>query len=127
MSATDHRNRNEPRTIFIGDVHGCLRELQAMIERIAPTADDRVILLGDLINRGPDSAGVVAFVADRGFECLMGNHDHEYLQEYDENPAHHALRKQLGPDLHNWLARRPLFIETEAFLAVHAGDRKSVV
>ncbi|MCB1321269.1 MAG: metallophosphoesterase, partial [Leptospiraceae bacterium] len=37
------------RTIFIGDVHGCLHELRQMIDRLQPTTEDRVIMLGDLI------------------------------------------------------------------------------
>ncbi|MEQ9363341.1 MAG: metallophosphoesterase [Leptospirales bacterium] len=109
------------RTIFIGDVHGCVDELKAMIERIAPRARDRVILLGDLINRGPDSAGVVAYVAERGFECLMGNHDYEYLSDPDATPACSALHKQLGTALHKWMQERPFFIEDDSFIAVHAG------
>ncbi|HNL01940.1 MAG TPA: metallophosphoesterase, partial [Leptospiraceae bacterium] len=62
------------RTIFIGDVHGCVDELKEMIGILGPTREDRIILLGDLINRGPDSPGVVRFVFENGFESLMGNH-----------------------------------------------------
>ncbi|MCR9144166.1 MAG: metallophosphoesterase [bacterium] len=118
--------RSAGRTIFIGDVHGCLPELEAMIERLAPTADDRVILLGDLINRGPDSAGVVRFVAERGFECLMGNHDHEFISDPDGSPAHRELARAIGPELCEWMARRPLYIEDPKFLAVHAGVQPGV-
>ena len=121
MTPSNNRNLPERRTIFIGDIHGCVDELRAMIAKLAPRPEDRVILLGDLINRGPDSAGVVAYVAEQGFECLMGNHDHEYLSEYEESTKYKKLHRQLGPDLHNWLAERPLYIEDEAFLAVHAG------
>lgn len=113
--------RARTRTIFIGDVHGCLTELEAMIERLAPTAADRVILLGDLINRGPDSAGVVKFVERRGYECLMGNHDYEFVSNPGRNPATSALAKQLGPARMDWMRGRPLYIEDDRFIAVHAG------
>jgi hypothetical protein len=48
--------------ILIGDVHGCLTELQALICRIAPGADDTLVFLGDLVDKGPESPGVVRWV-----------------------------------------------------------------
>jgi diadenosine tetraphosphatase ApaH/serine/threonine PP2A family protein phosphatase len=109
------------RTIFIGDVHGCVDELKEMIGILGPTREDRIILLGDLINRGPDSPGVVRFVFESGFESLMGNHEYEYLRHYTQIPVFKKIREGLGQELHSWLEGRPLFIETDAFLAVHAG------
>lgn len=109
------------RTIFIGDVHGCSLELRMMIDRLAPAREDRVILLGDLINRGPDSLGVIRFVREMGFESLMGNHEYEFLEQPHETPLFHKLSQEIGPETLTWLQNRPLFIETEDFLAVHAG------
>ena len=109
------------RTIFIGDVHGCLEELQAMITRLKVTDKDRVIMLGDLINRGPNSAGVVRFVHNAGFESLMGNHEDEYLAEFRFEDRYARLREELGHELHDWIQARPLYIEGERFMAVHAG------
>lgn len=109
------------RTIFIGDVHGCAHELRLMLERLAPGPRDRVILLGDLINRGPDSAGAIAIAAEHNLECLRGNHDHEFLKDPEANQTSSALYRALGPELFEWLSARPLYIEDDAFLAVHAG------
>ena len=92
-----------------------------MIKLLKVTPRDRVIFLGDLINRGPDSAGVVHFVMENDFDCLMGNHEDEYLHEYTRVDKYALLFQQLGPEAHAWLERRPLFIETDEFLAVHAG------
>ena len=47
------------RTLAIGDIHGCLTQLDALLDAIAPTPDDHLIFLGDYIDRGPDSAGVI--------------------------------------------------------------------
>jgi len=49
------------RTIVIGDVHGCLDELLTLVSRCGYAAGDRLILVGDLVAKGPDSLGVVAW------------------------------------------------------------------
>ena len=115
------RNESEPRTIFVGDVHGCREELELMIKRLKVRSSDRIIMLGDLINRGPDPVGVVRFVYEQGFESLMGNHEDEYLRHFHGMEPYITLHRQLGPELHDWLSRRPLYIETDDFIAVHAG------
>ena len=109
------------RTIFIGDVHGCIDELKEMIHTIRPDSGDRIIMLGDLINRGPDSASVVKFVYESGFECLLGNHEAEYLKYHQTVEKYRNLHKEIGDSLHEWISKRPLFIEDEHFIAVHAG------
>jgi serine/threonine protein phosphatase 1 len=63
------------RLIAIGDVHGCRDELAALLDRLAPTAADRIVLLGDLINRGPDGPGVIALARACGAVSLLGNHE----------------------------------------------------
>src|ERR671921_455665 len=63
------------RTIAVGDIHGCSSALDA----IRPRNDDVVVTLGDYINRGPDSRGVIDRLIDLGRRCrlvpLLGNHD----------------------------------------------------
>ena len=109
------------RTIFIGDVHGCAQELRLLIQKLEVQSDDRVIMLGDLINRGPDPAGVVDFVFEQGYESLMGNHEDEYLRHYHGMEPYKSLHARLGPEKHTWLEARPLWIESDDFIAVHAG------
>jgi serine/threonine protein phosphatase 1 len=68
-----------PRTIAIGDIHGCLAAFDALLKAIALTPEDTLVTVGDYIDRGPDSKGVV----DRLLELrervnlvpLMGNHE----------------------------------------------------
>ena len=50
------------RHIIIGDVHGMLDELASLIEKVDPGFDDTIIFVGDLVDKGPDSVGVVEFV-----------------------------------------------------------------
>jgi calcineurin-like phosphoesterase family protein len=67
------------RTFAIGDIHGCLRALQALLAEVNPQHDDCVVTLGDYIDRGPDSKGVLDAVLSLGKRCrhvpLKGNHD----------------------------------------------------
>jgi diadenosine tetraphosphatase ApaH/serine/threonine PP2A family protein phosphatase len=51
----------------------------------------------------------------------MGNHEYEFLEQPHETPLFHKLHQEIGPESLTWLQNRPLFIETEDFLAVHAG------
>jgi serine/threonine protein phosphatase 1 len=67
------------RIIAIGDIHGCSAALRALIDAIQPTAEDTLILLGDYIDRGSDSRGVLDFVLESETRCgivgLIGNHE----------------------------------------------------
>ena len=55
------------RRIFIGDIHGHYDGLMMLLDEIAPTAEDQVYFLGDLIDRGPSSAQVLEFVQKSGY------------------------------------------------------------
>lgn len=70
----------EPTSLFaIGDVHGCADELRALIQKLPLKRDSLVIFLGDYIDRGPDSRGVVDTILElRQYcrtVCLLGNHE----------------------------------------------------
>ena len=47
------------RTLAIGDIHGCSRALRALLDAVGPTPEDRIVTLGDYIDRGPDSYAVI--------------------------------------------------------------------
>ena len=65
----------------IGDVHGHLATFRALLYRLKLGKQDRVICLGDMIDRGPDSAGVVKLIrSDKRIICLKGNHEHMAIQ-----------------------------------------------
>jgi serine/threonine protein phosphatase 1 len=71
------------RTIAIGDIHGCSVALKALLEAIRPTPMDTIITLGDYIDRGPDSRGVLDQLLALRDQCtlipLMGNHEEMLL------------------------------------------------
>jgi serine/threonine protein phosphatase 1 len=71
------------RTIAIGDIHGCSAALDALLDRIKPRPDDAISTLGDTIDRGPDSKGVLDRLIDLTGRChlipILGNHDQMLL------------------------------------------------
>jgi serine/threonine protein phosphatase 1 len=82
------------RTIAIGDIHGCSRALRALIAAVQLTVDDTLVLLGDYVDRGPDSRGVIEFILEleNSFRVvpLLGNHELMLLDAVD-NP------RSIGP------------------------------
>ncbi|MDO3378953.1 metallophosphoesterase family protein [Geoalkalibacter halelectricus] len=77
-------NNLSGRLLAVGDVHGCLRPLETLMDQVAPGPRDQVVFLGDYIDRGPDSAGVVDYLCDFGRRFpatvfLKGNHEAMFL------------------------------------------------
>lgn len=64
-----------PRTIIIGDVHGCADEFEELLVALELDPDDRVIQVGDLVNRGPNSHRVVKLAREYKVESILGNHE----------------------------------------------------
>ena len=73
------------RSYVIGDIHGCLDELRCLIEALPLESGDRMVFLGDYIDRGPDSKGVVTYMLDLQktddleLVCLKGNHEDMFM------------------------------------------------
>ena len=61
-----------PRTIAIGDIHGCSLALEALLAAIEPRPDDVIVTLGDYVNRGPDSRGVLDRLIELEGQCTPG-------------------------------------------------------
>lgn len=74
------------RTIFIGDVHGCVDELTMLISKLNLDLDDRLIFVGDLVDKGPDSLDTLRFVnvlvqTHDGSVVVCGNHEEKALRD----------------------------------------------
>lgn len=112
------------RTIVIGDVHGCLDELLALVARCERSGEDRVVLVGDLVAKGPDSAGVVAWAREGGGDAVLGNHDAHVLRAHDApaeaRPHHVKVAETLTPEDVDWLAARPLWLRLPGKARAHA-------
>ena len=122
------------RTYAIGDIHGAAEPLERLLERLDADRDDvRLWFVGDLVNRGPDSAGVIRRVRGLGERAItiLGNHDLSLLalaQNDDAKArANASLQDLLQADdrdtLLDWLRHRPLMHRDDAldWTMVHAG------
>jgi len=83
------------RIIAIGDVHGCYDELSKLLAAITPSTGDRIVMLGDLVNRGPDSRRVVRLCREIGAVSLLGNHERRLMRARGGK----RMRKLGGDDL----------------------------
>jgi hypothetical protein len=67
------------RTVLVGDVHGCPQELEALLHEVHFDTGDRLVLVGDVLARGPDSIGVLDIVRRTGAVLVRGNHEERLL------------------------------------------------
>lgn len=74
-------------TWILGDIHGCAEELATLLTRLAPSADDSIVSVGDLFHRGPDPAGVMRQLAEVRARFVLGNHEHAVLRRLGLAPT----------------------------------------
>ncbi|KAI9929967.1 hypothetical protein ASPWEDRAFT_35200 [Aspergillus wentii DTO 134E9] len=80
------------RLVFVGDVHGCKYELEKLLEKVTFNPErDHLILAGDMINKGPDSLGVVDLARKYSASCVRGNHEDKVLALRHEMAASNTL------------------------------------
>ncbi|KAJ1990970.1 hypothetical protein GGI25_003823 [Coemansia spiralis] len=95
---------SEPkRLIFIGDIHGCLNQFNNLLEKLDyQQGSDQVVLVGDLVAKGPDSIGVLRKARNINAWCTRGNHDDKVIRwrEFLEGPGN-GLTKTEVADLEN--------------------------
>lgn len=122
-------------TWIIGDIHGCAATFDALLERIElDRRHDRLVLAGDLVNRGPASmavlrraCGLAEELGDR-FEVVLGNHDIHLLgvaagrsRIRRGDTLDDVLEAEDAEHLLGWLRSRPLLVEVAGTVVVHAG------
>jgi serine/threonine protein phosphatase 1 len=139
------------RRFVVGDVHGCLEELERLLEHLAPGAGDTVCFLGDYVDRGPNPRGVIdrlLRLRREGPQCLFlkGNHEDMFLA-FMGQPGRHgdaflwnggdstlasygcqglsgaAVAERLPVEHREFLAGLRTHAYIDTFLCVHAGVR----
>jgi serine/threonine protein phosphatase 1 len=129
-----------PRTIAVGDIHGCADALRTIVKLIKPQKDDTIVTLGDYVDRGPDSCDVIEQLIDLSRQCqlvaLRGNHEQMMLdgckrtsdfplwiinggdttmKSYGERDPRRLPKRHM-----QFLKATPLYHETQTHLFVHA-------
>ena len=118
------------RTIFIGDVHGCARELYKLIDQLEVSEKDNIYFLGDIINRGPDSHEAVKIVRKLpNTRSLLGNHELRLLNYWKSKDTsilkHYDIStiRQLSENDKQYIKQmdKPLLLPDINTIIAHAG------
>jgi len=129
------------RRLVISDIHGCSSTFKALLEKIMLKKEDQLYLLGDYIDRGPDSSGVLDKIMELindGYKVfpLRGNHEQQALtaeKDYDKKSFYYFMsrinksddllskKRKIKKKYRNFMDGLPLFYELDDFFIVHAG------
>src|SRR5579859_4945748 len=116
------------RTVIVGDVHGCTGELEELLEQVRfVRGTDRLVSVGDLVVRGPDSRGVLALVRELGGRATRGNHEAKLLAwrrgRASLGSDHARVAEALSEEDWAMLEAMPLWIDLpeNGLRIVHAG------
>lgn len=115
--------------LIVGDVHGCYDEVREMMDTYNITKENTcVIFVGDLINKGPNSIGVIDYVMENDWYSVRGNHDEVSMSEYALSKTNKSRDKyewvtKLQQEQLDWLSELPyaIHIPTRQIIVVHAG------
>lgn len=138
------------RMFAIGDIHGCLSLLDKLIDSIKPRAEDTLIFLGDMVDRGPNSKGVIDRLRLLESECqlitILGNHEEmmlgcinepeftAYWLRYGgdealasfELPANQESLRQIPTVYIDWLKNLRPYYETQDFIFCHSAPKPNM-
>ncbi len=130
------------RKIAISDIHGCLETFKALLNKIGLSKSDELYLLGDFIDRGPDSKGVIDHIWQLQYEgyfvcCLRGNHEQMLLDSFNDpfdlqlwqnHGGIDAMKSfkvksidEIPEDYLRWFDALPYYMEVDDYILVHAG------
>ncbi len=127
----------------ISDIHGCAKTFKALLDRISFSPEDELYLLGDYIDRGPDSKGVIDHIwhlqeTGHTVHCLRGNHEQMFLHAIDARDELFGINETRGyaetitsfgvsnidyiPKKYvNWMKNLDFYLEVDQYILVHAG------
>ena len=132
-AVVEREKARHPRVIAIGDVHGCIDELQDLLRQCDYRPGDLVVFLGDLVSKGPDSISVVKMAREIGAIGVRGNHDFEVIRWHQAiksgvdppvvGSEHFHIASCLSKADMKWMYSLPWYISSRELgaLFVHAG------
>ena len=122
--------KQDSRQVFIiGDVHGCYFEFLDLLKKVHyHKSTHRLILVGDIINRGPESLKMLEWVRKEEVEIVQGNHEYGFVKSVKEKrqvgSVLEKLKKDMGSQLQEWIQwieTWPFYLDEPDFLVVHGG------
>ena len=114
------------KTLVVGDIQGCFAEFQELLQLTSP---DKIVAVGDLIDRGPDSLSVLIFFKNSLIsQSVMGNHEWKHIQAFETGTttsfAVESARNQIGPELYpeavQYMKKLPTYIDLPEATVIHA-------
>ena len=134
-------------TAIIGDVHGCLNELGSLVKKIKTRNLEEIIFVGDLMDKGPDTVGVLEYVRELEKEIkvtvVKGNHEYRHFRFWNHMENGYtdkamsmrepdellSMMKSIDRDLRCWLLKKtiPYVVRPEInAVVVHGGLTKKI-
>ncbi|MCL2178919.1 MAG: serine/threonine protein phosphatase [Proteobacteria bacterium] len=112
-------------TLVVGDIHGCLQEFDDLLRLSGLRQGEPLVLVGDMVAKGPDSVGVLRRMREWKAKAVRGNHDFHllrYRREPQRFPKLKALAHTFGEEDWQLLESLPLWLPVDdKHVAVHAG------
>ncbi|HEX2905355.1 MAG TPA: metallophosphoesterase [Phototrophicaceae bacterium] len=117
------------RQLIVGDIHGCFDEFLELLDKAALASDDEIIAIGDVVDRGPESAKTLNFFRTQPHaRLLLGNHERKHVRSFKGEippaPSQIITRHQLGvsdyPAACAFMESLPRYIQLADALLVHA-------
>ncbi|MBR3394051.1 MAG: serine/threonine protein phosphatase [Firmicutes bacterium] len=143
MSISEKQNPKDGRRFAVSDIHGCFHAFERMLEKIDLQPEDTLYILGDMIDRGPNSRKVIEWIRrSPNMIPLMGNHEWMLLQYLDKGPYKRSWNRNGNQEMRRWLDESknkrtgleeeamalvdwvralPYWIELDDYLLIHAG------
>jgi bis(5'-nucleosyl)-tetraphosphatase (symmetrical) len=127
--------------IIYGDTHGCLEEFKELRAKINPKANDKEILVGDILDRGPYSNELLKYVRENNIASILGNHEYKYLRYKNHqnitkstgkknpivlNEEQKYIYNNLTQEDFKYLESLQFFIKIDNLTIIHAGITNNI-
>ncbi len=124
------------RIIIYGDLHGCLEEFKELRAKVNPSSNDKEIVIGDILDRGPFSNELLTYIRKNNILSILGNHEYKYLRYKkhqnnflktgNKNPIildakNIKIFNNLNSEDFEYLKALPFFIKIDNLTLVHSG------
>lgn len=119
----------EGRTYIVGDIHGCIDELNELLKVISFSKNDLLISVGDNIDRGPDSVGTIKKLIEINAISVKGNHENKFLRWYRGNKYldEQKFYSKFSDEEVKYIANMPLYYKINSEnIIIHAGMKPNL-